>query len=84
MAGRPPGVLRVGHDLQRPDPLPMNEESAGFIKRIAAALGILAILGGAVLAATFAAQGAYGTAVAVQVVGILIAAGILALCRLLD
>lgn len=62
----------------------MGGNTTGIIKRIAAALGILAILGGAVLAATLAADGEYGTAVAVQVTGLLIAGAMLGLSRLLD
>jgi uncharacterized membrane protein len=60
----------------------MSDDKPDFAKRLAGLIGIVVVIAATVLAAITAAGGDYGSAVAVQVVGLLIAGGILLVFRL--
>lgn len=72
----------VMHDFANPELTAMAIEGPGFVKRLAVGAGIVVVLGAAVIAVSLAAAGDYGTAGAVQIAGLLLAGGILALLRL--
>ena len=62
----------------------MSDDKSDLAKRTAGLIGIAVVIAATVLAAITAASGDYGGAVAVQVVGLLIAGGILYVFRLFE